>query len=82
VVAMACSCSSSSASKMEAKMSANWNICSMRSSGAVVGSGARAPAVVTGRIVLTVSTVVLGKRGSFAPRTAFGLDLIDINLGN
>jgi len=63
---MACSCSSGNASKMEARMSANWYICSMRCSWKVRGP-------------LTVSAVAFGKRGSFGPQTAFDLDLIDIS---
>src|SRR5580698_2436370 len=63
---MACSCSSLMLPKMEAKISANWYICSMRCSREPTGP-------------LTVSAVALGNGGSLAPGTAFDLDLIDIS---
>ncbi len=65
---------------MDAKMSANWRICSMRCPAEVVG-GAPVVSIATGGVV--GSGVALGPAGlSLVPRTSFELDLIDMSLGN
>ena len=62
---------------MDAKMSANWRICSMRCPAEVVGG---APVVSIAARRVAASGAALGQAGmSFVPRTSFDLDLIDMS---
>ena len=62
---------------MDAKMSANWRICSMRCPAGVVGG---APFVSRATRRVEGSGVAPGQVGvSFVPRTSFDLDLIDMS---
>jgi hypothetical protein len=64
---------------MDAKMSANWYICSIRVAPEIVGGEALVVLVATFSVVV-VPAVALGTAGvSIAPLTAFDLDLIDIS---